>query len=248
MKKMALRSKLVLGGITIVLIPLVIMGIFSVRETSLALESFFRQQTVNTARSLADMVRTFITGEIKFVEELSIGMTTLRAGTKVTEVGVDHASEEIDQVNQKLSRVMELTGGNYEFIFMADASGTVYADSNGGKARGVFLGNREYFRIAKEGRTNVSNVMESEDSGAPIVIVCTPVFSETKKFVGIVAAALKITVLQKKIASLRLGETGYAFMVDQTGQVIAHLREELIFKTNIKDAKGMEKIAEEALN
>ena len=46
----------------------------------------------------------------------------------------------------------------------------------------------------------------------------------------------------EKISGIKIGDTGYAFMVDRDGLVMAHPKKESIFKTNIKEMKGMESL------
>lgn len=53
---------------------------------------------------------------------------------------------------------------------------------------------------------------------------------------------LKIDLIVEKIAGTRMGETGYAFMIDNKGVVIAHPKRELILELEFKSVKGMETI------
>lgn len=42
---------------------------------------------------------------------------------------------------------------------------------------------------------------------------------------------------------MKYGKTGYAYMVDAHGRIVAHPRKELIFSLNIREIEGMERIA-----
>jgi len=55
MKKLTLASRLTLGGIIIVVVPLLIVGLFAVMKASDALTDLSREQATNVAVKLADM-------------------------------------------------------------------------------------------------------------------------------------------------------------------------------------------------
>lgn len=63
------------------------------------------------------------------------------------------------------------------------------------------------------------------------------------KELGVVAMDLLLTELTEKVSTEKFGETGYAFMIDKTGQFLAHPNKDLV-KTNIKDIKGLEQLSE----
>ena len=57
----------------------------------------------------------------------------------------------------------------------------------------------------------------------------------------------KIDFLVEKIAGTKLGQTGYSFMTDADGLIIAHPKKELILELDLKTVKGMEAIASQML-
>jgi methyl-accepting chemotaxis protein len=242
MKKRTLGFKLIFGGIMAVIIPLMVVGLFSVNKASDALVSLGRGQAAQVAKDLAAMTDLALNLEVKLVKEMANGNTTIATATAVAEsidVGTVAA---IADLNRKLSRAFKQIGQDYEAILVADADGKVYADSAGGKHHGMDLAVREYFKLAKQGKANVSAAVKSKLSGNPIAPVCAPVYTESGEFGGAVVAVLKIDFLTEKITSVKLGTTGYPFMIDKTGLTVAHPKKEFILELNLAKLKGMESI------
>jgi methyl-accepting chemotaxis protein len=242
MKRKSLGFKLVTGGIAVVLIPLVVVGLFSVNKASKSLEGLAREQSVNIARDLANMTRLVLTEEMKFVEELALGSELEKTMTAVSQTNVKEASPMIAGLDRKLGEIYKKVGNDYESILVTGASGKVLADSAGGKFKGTSLTDRDYFREAKSGKTNVGTPVKSKMSGLPVVPVCAPILSEDGKFLGTVTTVLDIDFLTRNITSVKVGETGYPFMVDKTGLTIAHPNKQHILETNLAKLKGMEAI------
>ncbi|RZB35773.1 MAG: methyl-accepting chemotaxis protein [Desulfobacteraceae bacterium Eth-SRB2] len=242
MKKRSLSFKLIVGGILVVLIPILVVGIYSTTKASKSLESLAKEQAVNLATDLAGMTQMVLLEELKLTQELSTTNATLTATAMLSQVGSDSAAAEIKALGDMLSRFMKNFGNDYESILVADTKGVVFADGNGGKYKGVSLANREYFQIAKQGRANVSTPVKSKLTGKPIAPVCAPIVSGQGEVMGTVTNVLKMDFLSEKITSVKVGRTGYPFMVDKTGLIIAHPNENHVLNTNLAKLKGMEEI------
>jgi GAF domain-containing protein/HAMP domain-containing protein len=56
--------------------------------------------------------------------------------------------------------------------------------------------------------------------GGLVVTVAAPVY-ENDQFVGIVAADMQLTEITERVQSIRVGQTGYAFMIDGPGHILS---------------------------
>ncbi len=232
MKKRTLGFKLVVGGIIAVLIPLVVVGVFSAMKASNSLKGVAESQSALVAKSLSEMVQVALMEELKNISGLATDPALLEAaGTGAAE-----------KANARLSAVMKKIGGDYETIFVADASGTIKADGVGGSYIGINVGERDYMVNAKNGKASVGTPIKSKKTGNPVSVVCAPLYGPNSEYLGAVAAAMKIDFLIDRITSTKLGRTGYAYMADKDGLVIAHPKREFILELNMKSLKGMEEI------
>ncbi len=247
MKKMTLGARLAFGGIIIVVVPLIIVGLFSVMKASDALTALAREQATNVAVKLADMTQVALTEEMNLVKGLSLEKTTTETAAGVAKNKSESAAEDIEKLNRHLSNVMKQVGSGYETILVTNPEGVVFADGNGGQNKGLNLADRDYFKAAKEGRASIGAIAKSKLSGNPIMPIGAPIIAEGGEIVGCMAVILKIDFLVEKIAGTKIGTTGYAFMADAAGRVIAHPKKELILELDLKTAKGMESIVSSML-
>jgi len=242
MKKKSLAFKLIAGGIIVVLIPILFIGVFSVLKASRSLDELAKEQVVNVAKDLADMTQLVLLEELKLAKQMSSANATIGASAMVAEMGADHTATEIKALNAMLSKTMKEIGNDYESILVTDANGIVFADGNQGKYKGISLAERSYFKIARQGKASVSTPVKSKLTGKPIAPVCSPIFSKEGVFLGAVINVLKMDTISEKITSVKVGKTGYPFMVDQSGLTISHPNEKHVLNTNLAKLKGMEDI------
>jgi methyl-accepting chemotaxis protein len=235
MKKMTLGFKLVTGGIVAVMIPLLVVGIFAAVKASGALETAAKERAMGGAAKLASLVQEVLAAELKVASEIASSSDAINAA----------ANGNAETMNRRLNDFIGKNGKDYESVFITDVNGNAVADGSNGKFKGLSFADREYFQKAKEGKGNVGEVLKSKQSGNPVAVICAPVMKDGT-FVGAVAIGLKIDYLSEKVTA-KMGKTGYGFMVDQTGLVIAHPDKANILALNIATLNGMEEISKSVL-
>jgi methyl-accepting chemotaxis protein len=231
MKKKTLGFKLIAGGIIAVMIPLLVVGIFAAVKASGALEAAAKERAVGGAGKLADLVQEVLSVELKIASEIAISSDAVNAA----------ANANVDAMNRGLADTMAKIGKDYETIMVTDATGVVVSDGSNGEYKGLSLADREYFQKARNGKANVGAVVKSKKTGNPIATVCSPIMKDGN-FVGTTVIALKIDYLSDKVTA-KMGRTGYGFMTDQTGLLIAHPDKANILSLNISTLNGMEEIS-----
>ncbi len=247
MKKRSLNCKLIVFGVLIVVVPMSVIGVFSIVRTSDSLETLAKGGAVNVAVNLADMTQLVLEEELKIATELSLTNTTLAAARKVAEVGVDGSKSEIAELSGMLGKMLSNRSEGYEAILVTDANGTVYADGNNGKFVGVSLADRKYFQTAKQGKANVSTPVKSKLTGGNIAPVSAPIMSDDNRVLGTLTNVMRMKFLSDKIVSVKVGETGYPFMVDAGGMAIVHPNDKHVLKTNFAQLEGMKGITSKML-
>jgi len=246
MKKMTLNLKLLLGGIILVLIPTLIIGSLSIHKATQALEGAYEDKMLAIAKGAASMVDVAMTAEVTMVKEIAHGNSVIDTATLVAQAGSTEI-QEVESLSRKLFTAMKEIGGYYENIIVVDSNGVIYADGTQGSYKGISVADRGYFKTAKAGKPNIGQVVKSRATGNPIVPIASPIKSPSGDVVGVAAIVLKVDALIEKITGTKVGESGYAFMVDKEGSLIAHPRKDLIMNLNLKNIKGMESIAEKSL-
>jgi methyl-accepting chemotaxis protein len=235
MKKRTLAFKLISGGIAVVLIPLVIVGLFAAIKASDALDAAARDRAMKGAHNLAGMVQEVLKVELKVATELSISSDVINATSEGN----------YEATSGKLANAMEKIGKDYEAILVTDATGAVVSDSSKGDWKGVSLADREYFQKARNGKANVGSVVKSKKTGNPVATVCAPIMKDGT-FVGSVVVVIKIEYLSD-IVTEKVGQTGYGFMTDTKGVIIAHPKKEFILQLDLSKEEGMREIMSKML-
>jgi len=247
MQNKTLRFKLVLSGIIIVLIPLLVVGVFSALKASRALEQTAKEEMTEIAKSTAAMADMVMQEEIKIVKTLASRGDVVAAAAKASAEGPDSAAAETERIGSDLADAVAKMGNDYEFFLIADAKGNCFIDSGKGKTKGLNIAERDYFKGAKEGKATIGTPVKSKASGKPIVGVAMPVRSGSGEFVGAAVAVINTDFLSDKIAAVKLGKTGYAYVLNKAGVAIAHPKKEYILELDASKIEGMRELTANAL-
>ncbi|MDY6903951.1 MAG: methyl-accepting chemotaxis protein [Thermodesulfobacteriota bacterium] len=248
MKKRSLNFKLISGGIIIVLLPLLVVGFFSINKASTALDKLAREQAVNLARDLANMTQLVLQEEMKLANDLSTTETVL-AAVAAARQGADDQAPAFKSLSRMLARIMNKRGMDYEAVIITNPGGIVIAtDTSNNALIGTSLADRDYFQAARQGRTNVSSPVKSKISGKPIAPVCAPIVSGSGEFLGTVVNVMKLDFIANNITTITVGETGYPFMTDKNGLCIAHPNMDHVMSTNFTRLEGMGSIMDKMLS
>ncbi len=116
----------------------------------------------------------------------------------------------------------------YVMVFYSDLNGD-YFTSLGASSN---IADREYFkRCLTTGEAVISDPVISKSTGFQVIVVGSPV-KKDGKMIGFVAGIIKVDDIEKMIKSIKIGETGYAYMIRGDGLVIVHPNQEFIMKLN----------------
>lgn len=115
----------------------------------------------------------------------------------------------------------------YDDLGFADAVGTLWT-STGAK---LSVADREYFKAAMQGNVYVSDPVVSKATGHLVTNVAIPVKS-AGRVVGILIGPVDMAAISGKVISLKIGQTGYAFVNQKDGTTIIHPSKEVAMKNN----------------
>ena len=248
MRKRSLKFKLVVGGILAVVIPLIVVGVFSFLKSSQALVEGAKHQSAAIARDLATMTQMVLEQEVKFSREVAGLAVTQAAYAKLAETGQGGAAAEVAALTDQMTATAGRLGQGYQGIFAIDRQGVVFADGNKGQYLGLNLGERAYFQKAKaERKALIGDPVKSKSTGQPISVVCAPVLDANGQFAGAIGISMELAAVSEKITAVKVGQTGYPFMIGRDGITIAHPKSEYILELNLAKLEGMEGITRQMM-
>ncbi|NWH06236.1 methyl-accepting chemotaxis protein [Desulfobacter latus] len=247
MKKLTLRSKLIIGGVAAAMLPLIVVGLFSINQSSSALVKLAEGQAKLTAQNLAAMTNLYMEQEIEKARRMTSEAVIRKMFDNAGAAGSDISFSEVSAAEAYLLTLYQKTQKNYDCLFVTNSSGLfiVLADDSGRGAgqKKINVAERKYFQSAKSGKISISEPIISKVSGVSIFVIAVPLQDRSGAFAGVLGSAVKLAALNKKIAQSTIGETGYPFMVGNDGRFIYHPVTEYIFKLNITTLEGTEEIA-----
>ena len=125
----------------------------------------------------------------------------------------------------------------YENVFLADPSGKLFLDSIDGKSIGVELMSIPPFRAnvehARQGELWMAGVTRSPATGRPVALLTAPVMVD-KQCVGILGTPIELANFSESFVSkYRIRDTGYLYMFDESGTMLAHPETAKILSFNV---------------
>lgn len=81
---------------------------------------------------------------------------------------------------------------------------------------------RPFYRSVMEGAPLGHQVVMGITSGKPALILGAPIHGKNQDIIGVIAMGVTLEKLSNTITTKKIGKTGFAFLLDEQGKVIAH--------------------------
>ncbi len=234
LNRLSLQAKLVVAGMLILLLPILVIASATFLNSSHVLEEISKRQMVQISRSLSVMIRTALEKDLKILTQIAIDPQLVQERLE----GRNTIS------NKKLAELYKVLGVDYEGLAIFDQHGTICADGADKNRIGISIADRNYFKAAQEGKPGIGDVVLSKATHLPCFGLCAPIISQDGNFLGGVLGILKADFLIRYVSSLKLGESGYAFMLDQKGMVISHPNTAYIMNFDVLKAPEFREFAD----
>ncbi|MFZ1987096.1 MAG: methyl-accepting chemotaxis protein [Desulfatitalea sp.] len=247
----SISSKLILGGLSSVLIPLIIVGYLSFSKAEKALLQLSMERAKGIAADLARLTANILESEMTKAASMASQKRVRELAESVAANGLEASKDRIEDVFGDLKKQFAKMGSNYQGIFITDANGQIYNGvlESGDRYQGINLSDRDFFVEAKQtGKTVISDMYLSKATGKPIVNACAPILSDSGKCVGLLGIVIKANYFTDLIPSRKIGETGYGYMINKTGLVLAHPKPENVLNLNLTSVPEMAEINRKMLS
>ncbi len=239
LRNMKIGVKLITVGTLIMVLPLAIVAVLAVTKAGQGLEELEKEQMAARSKEIALLIDRVLEEEKKVVISLAARETVMNGMNAVAGKDESGSGEAVALLNAALAEIVRTKGLGEEsqVIFCALPDGTAAVASQE-EYIGKSFADRSYIREALEGRVNIGEIAQNKVTGKPFVPVAAPVYGPGGRVIGALANILDITFISELIATTRIGASGYAFVVDRTGLIIAHPKQEYIFKMNLLNQAG----------
>jgi methyl-accepting chemotaxis protein len=227
----SISSKLILGGVISILISVTVVGYLSYSKAEEALNQLSLNQARDIAADLARLTGNILEGELNKVAAMSNQKRIIEQASAVAANGAQASQQYLEEVFNDLKLQFLKMGPNYQGIFIADAKGHIYNGilENGDRYQDIDISNREFFiELRQTGKPVVSEMIISKATGKQVVTVCAPIQNEQGQFAGLLGIVIKAHFFTDLISGRKIGETGYGYMIDKKGLILAHPKPEFI--------------------
>lgn len=245
----SIQFRLLSIGLLSVLLPLMVVGFFSVSKSSDALMTLSQEKAQTMAGDLARLVKNLVYAEKTMTAMLAIDQGIVASLEKLpqsdTETRTIITRSMFEDLRNKFQTINEAQ--QYQGIFVTDGSGQIITGvlASGEEYGRVSIADNEEFKKAKRtGSVSAGEMIRSKTTSQLIVPIEAPIRSKTNQFLGVVGLVLKAEYFTHLVADRKVGETGYAYMINKEGIIIAHPKSEHLLKLKVTAIKEMSAINE----
>ncbi len=214
----SIGSKLIISLTSICVIPLIIIGLFSYKHSKQILNNKLNLTSTQTLTEVNEGLVDYFQGFINVVRMVS---------TNYDFVYVDEG-ENFKYVPGILKDLKE---SDVDILnsYYATASGKFVIYPEAKMPDGYVATARPWYKQAVEakGETVITPPYQDAATGDNVVTIVQAVIQDGK-VVGVVGIDCTLSTLAEKISKKQIGNTGYVFIADLEGNILAHPKEELI--------------------
>jgi signal transduction histidine kinase len=202
-KKKILKFLLIIG-----IIPLILLG-------SITIYLVNRTHRID----IAHLERTIISEKASEIEKFlneTIGLFQLQVAFK------EYAEIKLDHQNFLLERILEENPYLEEVSFIS-LSGKETSRKVRSQETNLELRDRSSdgaFILAKEGKDYFGPV--KFEKNLPIITIASPVINRENQIIAVLAGKVNLKLIQESVSTVNLGNSGYLYITDKEGNIIAH--------------------------
>ena len=209
-KDWGIKTKLIVIMTGLIVASCAILATVAVMESTGAARENINQALMQTAKLGAEVVEQKILFNQMAIESVA-NRNMIRS--------MDWDSQ-IKAMNEEIKRLNLLGMGIVTPNYMAKYPDGTTADLSG----------RDYVRQAFDGKTVYSNVIVSKVTKSAVIMLATPVrdLKRPEQINAVLIARLPATILSDVTDTIKYGQGGYAYMIDEAGALIAHANRDFV--------------------
>lgn len=207
-----ISNRLILSYIGLAVVPIVLISVYLIRLSHETVQEYIHQRNLETARRASNEINLFIKGPLTILQIAALS----REMTDADRFSRSNLINRIKQENEIFRK-----------IFVVNDSGRVTVTTRFGEEDSDFA-TEPFFLQARGGFEYISEVSFTA-SGFPVFLIAEPIV-KYNQIVGVLAAEIDLNNIWNLVDRIRIEQTGFAFVLSEKGQVIAHQNKEKVLK------------------
>jgi len=230
-----IRSKMLVWMLSAVVIGLVALGVLLYFQVNSNVKPLVENTNLELAKKSAESIGLWL--ESRFVELETISHNDL-VQTMFWDVMTEYLQGELERRPY------------IDTFFLAQASGKTQTSVG----TTVNIADTEYFKkVVESGENLISDPYMSKITGKPAFAYLFPIKSSTGRVLAVFGAEIALDILSQMAGDIEVGGSGYGWIVDDSGLVVAHPKLEYVLKLNISEAtktgfKGLEELSKQIVS
>lgn len=231
---MKLKSLLILTFTGIIISAVSVLAIYADYSVQNQTEAKIESVLTSKVAHLEDNIGGWLTGKTQVVEALS-ALQSDGVGSEVSPQYLNH----ILQTQENKGIVSDLYMGTVDGKMIDGSLWEVPADYDPRQ--------RPWYQAAQNSDKAVyTDAYIDLVTGQTTISIASAIHSTKGELLGVTSMDLLLDTITKQVSTEKIGETGYAFLIDKNGVFLAHPDSSLL-NTNIADIKGMSDISSKLL-
>lgn len=208
-RRQALQNKLSFCLVCITVFPLLATFAITHHKGQLTLTRLVVERNLDVAERTAEDIDRMFSEKVKM----------LRIAANSSEM-----KSMIPDAQKVLLKAIADADSDIQVAIVADSAGNQIARSDGQAAvRSITYRDRYYYQQIKQtGETVFSSVLVGRSTGAPAIVIAEPIKDDYGQLAGILIANVNLHKIIDRINQIKIGQTGYAYMVTHDGRILLH--------------------------
>jgi methyl-accepting chemotaxis protein len=232
----SIGTKIIIQITLLVIIICSTLGFFSYSSSSKALKDSISTTLLNRSEDGAKLITALVDENIK-----SLSVLATRPDIQSMDFNI-----------QKTVLITEAERMGYNKLSILDKNGTMYFTNGISNKINISAENKEtkYLSNGLIGKASISNPILDLGGSTDLVLgISAPIKNNAGEVLGVIVAELDLSRLNAIVQKTKVGESGYAFVIDETGAKAAHKDMSLVLKRDneinkAKDNESLVKLAE----
>jgi len=202
--RFGLTAKVVSLMLAVSIIPLLVFGFLTYRDAN--------QRVQANTELLMGQISNGLMSQVN--EWLDKNARVLRAAAEMPAV----KSMDVDRQEPIMKAIHEAYPYMY-LVFTVKSDGINLARNDDKKPKDY--SDRQYYKDVMQGKDLAWQTLIGKTSKKPALVMAVPI-ERNGRTVGVMASAMTVDRISKSVADWSKGNTGFAFLLDETGKVVSH--------------------------